>query len=92
MTSAGQMWDRRFSEEGWPTDPDPYLVELAEGQPVGRGLDIGAGPGRNSLWLAQSGWDMTLVDASQVGLAQASAAAGALGITITTICAVVSDR
>lgn len=91
MTTAGQMWDRRFCEEGWPTDPDPYLVELTEDQPVGRGLDLGAGPGRNSLWLAQKGWDMTLVDASKIGLDQADAAAGALRITITTVCADLFD-
>ncbi|MHB1536722.1 MAG: class I SAM-dependent methyltransferase, partial [Acidimicrobiales bacterium] len=91
MTSAGQMWDRRFAEEGWPSDPDPYLVELAEGQPVGRGLDLGAGPGRNSLWLAQKGWDMTLVDASKVGLDQAGGAASALGIAITTVHADIFD-
>ncbi|MCU4185127.1 methyltransferase domain-containing protein [Acidiferrimicrobium sp. IK] len=91
MTSAGQIWDHRFSEKGWPTDPDPYLVELAEGQPVGRGLDLGAGPGRNSLWLAQKGWDMTLLDASRVGLDQARDAAGALGLTITTVCADLFD-
>lgn len=91
MKSPGQMWDRRFADMGWPTDPDSYLVELAEGLPVGRGLDLGAGPGRNSLWLAQVGWDITLVDASTVGLDQARAAAGAFGVSITTVCADLFD-
>lgn len=79
------MWDRRFAEEPWPADPDPYLVELAETLAPGRGLDLGAGPGRNSLWLAALGWDMTLVDASRVGLDQAVAAADAIGVPITTV-------
>lgn len=86
MTSASEMWDRRFAEEGWPSEPDPYLVELAETLPKGRGIDLGAGPGRNSLWLAAKGWDMTLVDASRVGLDQALEAAGKLGVTVHAVC------
>jgi SAM-dependent methyltransferase len=79
------MWDRRFAELTWPTDPDPYLVALASSLPAGRGLDLGAGPGRNSLWLAAKGWDMTVVDVSRVGLDQALAAAAALAVTITPV-------
>lgn len=91
MTSPGQSWDRRFAEQGWPADPDPYLVELAQGLPAGRGLDLASGPGRNSLWLAANGWSMVLVDASAVGLHQATAAASVLGATITTVYADLFD-
>ena len=90
-SSAGELWDRRFAEEGWPADPDPFLVELAGALPPGRGLDLGSGPGRNSLWLAARGWDMTLVDASKVGLEQAAAAADANKVTITTVQADLAD-
>ena len=65
------MWDRRFSERPWPSEPDPFLVEFASALPSGRGLDLGSGPGRNSLWLAAKGWEFTLVDTSRVALAQA---------------------
>lgn len=85
------MWDRRFAESGWPTDPDPFLVALAEALPPGRGLDLGSGPGRNSLWLAAAGWEMTLVDASQVGLDQATRSAAAMGVSITTCHADLAD-
>lgn len=90
-SSSGQMWDRRFAEEGWPSDPDAFLVELARDLPPGHGLDLGSGPGRNSLWLAARGWDMVLLDASRVGLDQASAAAGSLGVTVTTVLADLAD-
>lgn len=83
--SPGQMWDRRFAEEKWPTNPDSYLVELATPLPPGKGLDLGSGPGRNSLWLAAKGWSMTLVDVSQVGLDQAAQSADQLGVDITTV-------
>ncbi len=85
MIPAGDMWDRRFSEHAWPTEPDPLLIELAASLPPGRGLDIGSGPGRNSLWLAAQGWDMTLLDASRVALAQADARAQEAGVRIQTI-------
>jgi SAM-dependent methyltransferase len=76
------MWDRRFSEQSWPSEPDPFLVELASALPPGRGLDLGSGPGRNSLWLAAQGWVMTLLDASRVALAQADARARQIGTGI----------
>lgn len=85
MIPNAEKWDRRFSEQPWPTDPDPYLVELADGLPPGRGLDLGSGPGRNSLWLAARGWDMTLLDASVVALEQAAVRADEHHSTITTI-------
>jgi SAM-dependent methyltransferase len=34
----------------------------------GRALDLAAGEGRNALWLAQQGWQVTAVDFSAVGL------------------------
>lgn len=82
MTGAGEIWDRRFAEHSWPSEPDPFLVELASALPAGRGLDLGSGPGRNSLWLAAKGWDMTLLDASSVALAQAQARAEQAGVHI----------
>jgi len=85
VTDAGEMWDRRFSEQPWPTEPDPFLVELAAALPPGRGLDIGSGPGRNSLWLAANGWAMTLVDASGVALDQAQAGAERAGVHIEAV-------
>jgi 4-carboxymuconolactone decarboxylase len=83
--AMGGMWDRRFSEKPWPSDPDALLVELAASLPPGRGIDLGSGPGRNSLWLAAKGWDMTLLDASRVALAQAEERAKEAGVHIETV-------
>lgn len=91
MMTDGARWDRRFAAEPWPTQPDPYLVELAGVLSPGRGVDLGSGPGRNSLWLALRGWQMTLVDASAVGLTQAADRAATLGVTVTTLHADVSS-
>jgi len=79
------MWDRRFLDKPWPSEPDVLLVELAASLPPGRGIDLGSGPGRNSLWLAAKGWDMTLLDASRVALAQADARAEEAGVHVNTV-------
>ncbi len=78
-------WDRRYSEEQWPSEPDPLLVKLVTPLSPGRAVDLGSGPGRNGLWLAATGWDVTCVDGSSVGLAQARSRAEAAGTRITTI-------
>lgn len=85
VSDEGQMWDRRFAEQPWPTEPDPFLVELALPLPAGRALDIASGPGRNSLWLATRGWQATAVDASQVALTQTRQRAADLGVRVETV-------
>lgn len=52
---GGAMWDRRYSERRWPTDPDPLVVRMAGPLAVGRAADLGCGTGRHAIWLAQRG-------------------------------------
>ncbi len=63
-------WDRRYAESEliWSATPNQFVAsELADLSP-GRALDVAAGEGRNSLWLAERGWRVTAVDFSQAGL------------------------
>lgn len=85
MIPAGEMWNRRFAEHGWPTEPDPLLVRLVKDLYVGRALDLGSGPGRNSLWLAARGWETTALDASEVALEQALQRAREKGLALHTV-------
>jgi SAM-dependent methyltransferase len=66
--SSEPNWDELFREGGWPTEPDPWLVERASALPPGKAVDLGSGPGRNAIWLAKQGWAVTAVDASGVAL------------------------
>ena len=69
MTDAHD-WDRRYAtaERLFVGDPDDALVEFVEGLPPGQAVDLGAGEGRNALWLARRGWEVTAVDFSAVAL------------------------
>src|SRR4051812_13935010 len=85
MNESSEFWDDRFRAHPWPTEADPQLVEHARALRPGRALDMGSGPGRNSLWLARQGWTVTAVDVSAVGLAQAEERAAAEGLALTTV-------
>jgi SAM-dependent methyltransferase len=63
-------WDRRYadSELVWSAGPNRFVeAELADLSP-GRAIDVAAGEGRNSIWLAERGWQVAAVDFSQAGL------------------------
>jgi SAM-dependent methyltransferase len=63
-------WDTRYSatETMWSYEPNMFLVPRVEGLRPGRALDLGCGEGRNALWLASRGWEVTAVDFSQVAV------------------------
>ena len=83
--SPGAAWDERFSASGWPEDPDEPLVGLVGPLEPGRAIDLGCGPGRNAIWLARQGWAVTGVDASAVGLAQATERAEREGLVLELV-------
>ena len=64
-------WDRRYAGTDfvWSVEPNRLLAEEVDRlRPAGRALDLGAGEGRNAVWLAGRGWSVTAVDFSPVGI------------------------
>lgn len=63
-------WDERYaaSELIWSAGPNEFVEAICAPLPPGRGVDLAAGEGRNALWLASRGWQMTAVDFSPVAL------------------------
>jgi len=49
-------------------EPTPLLVETVRRLKPGRALDLACGKGRNSVWLAEHGWQVTAVDRSPVAI------------------------
>jgi SAM-dependent methyltransferase len=82
-------WNRRYatSELIWTAEPNRFLVEEVDGLRPGRALDVAAGEGRNAVWLARRGWDVTAVDFSDVGLDKARRLAENAGVTVELVCA-----
>ena len=63
------------------TQPNALLVATIEQRKPGRALDIGIGQGRNSVFLALKGLDVTGFDASDEGIATAQRNATPAGVT-----------
>jgi len=79
-----------FGEREWQrlTNPDDGVVEFALTQqflvrylpPSGRILDLGGGPGRYTIWLAEHGYQVVLADLSPDLLAIARTQIAAVGV------------
>ena len=64
--------------------PNALLVATVRGRPPGTALDADMGEGRNALYLAQQGWQVTGVDVAEKALAYAQNRARKLGVPLTT--------
>ena len=82
-----RQWDERYSgdELVWTSTPNQFLVAEAVGLQAGRAVDLACGEGRNSIWLAEQGWEVTGVDFSPVGLAKAKRFADLWGVEVTWV-------
>jgi SAM-dependent methyltransferase len=71
-------WDERYEEKElvWSVDPNIFLPPIVETLEVGSALDLACGEGRNAIWLARRGWDVTGIDFSAVGIDKARKVAG----------------
>jgi SAM-dependent methyltransferase len=88
-----QAWDRRYSGRQlvWTGEPNRFLVKEAAGLAPGRALDLACGEGRNAIWLAERGWQVTGVDFSSVALEKAGAFAQARGVRAEWVAADLHD-
>ncbi len=68
MDLAG--WEQRYraQEETGEASPHSLIVEAVSFLPPGRALDLACGTGRDSVWLAQRGWEVTAVDGSPAAI------------------------
>jgi len=80
-------WDARYAEPGWTfgTEPNDFLREQGHLLPPGRVLCLADGEGRNGVWLAEQGHDVTSVDLSAVGLEKARRLAAERGVRLATV-------
>jgi SAM-dependent methyltransferase len=86
-SSSADEWDHRYASTPrlFRAEPDETLVKLVTSLPPGLAVDLGAGEGRNSLWLAHQGWEVSAVDISKEALGRLDRAANAEDLPILTI-------
>lgn len=87
-------WDEKYASGAYADrkHATPLLEDWVSERPPGRALDVACGAGRNSLYLAASGWRVEGADISASGLARAREDAEARGVDVTWIEADLDER
>jgi SAM-dependent methyltransferase len=88
------FWHERYSEAdfAYGTEPNAFLASLQSQIPAGgKALAIADGEGRNGVWLAQQGCEVTSVDYSEAGVEKARKLAKERGVAINAVCADLSE-
>ena len=81
-TVSVERWDERYAgrEYLWDVQPNQFVARHVGDLEPGTAIDLAAGEGRNAVWLAQQGWNVTAVDFSQAGLDKAARLAADSGV------------
>ena len=79
-------WHERFSTDAYiyGKEPNAFLVEAVGQLPTGKVLCIAEGEGRNSVYLASLGFDVTAWDYAPAGLAKTNRLADEKGVVVKT--------
>lgn len=83
-------WDERYATADYfyGKEPNDFLREQLGRLPKGgKVLCLAEGEGRNAVFLAREGFQVTAVDGSRVGLQKLEALAQEAGVSIPTLCA-----
>jgi len=83
------MWNERYAdtEYAYGREPNDFLRNNASALKPGSVLCIAEGEGRNAVFLAGLGFEVTAMDASSVGLEKARRLAAENGVSINTVTA-----
>lgn len=82
-----QAWDDRYRSAQllWGAGPNRRFADVVGDLPPGRALDLACGEGRNAVWLATKGWQVTAVDFSPVALERAAQLAADRGVAVDLV-------
>ncbi|MDT7042629.1 class I SAM-dependent methyltransferase [Candidatus Nitronereus thalassa] len=81
-----ERWDRKYGTEEYIFGKTPiaFLKKYLHLLPKGKALDIAMGEGRNGVFLAAQGFQVTGIDISETGLSKARTLAKEQGVSIET--------
>lgn len=82
-----QYWNRVYAGQEGQFNPHPnaFLQDVTYRLRPGRALDLGMGQGRNALFLAGEGWEVTGVDIAEEGLEIARREAERRGLKLNLV-------
>jgi SAM-dependent methyltransferase len=63
-------------------EPNAFMIKMTRRLEPGKALDIAMGQGRNAIYLAQNGWQVTGFDISETGISRAQEEAARLGLKL----------
>lgn len=89
-----KMWDERFVQPGYyyGTEPNDFLkANVSCFKPGGKILCLAEGEGRNAVFLAQQGFQVTAVDGSKAGFVKMDALAKEKGVKVNSIVSDLAD-
>ena len=96
-TSGRDAWNARYAEAAasdssvWSLEPNAFVAHVVGDFAPGTAVDLACGEGRNALWLAQRGWQVTAVDFSTVAIETGRARADHLGLEVDWVAADVTE-
>ena len=76
---------RSSKQSRFTTEPNAFLVSTVKDLKPGKALDVAMGQGRNALYLASKGWEVTGFDIAEEGLKAAAESATRAGVRIDTV-------
>lgn len=91
MRTREDGWQQIFNSvfksatPAFTAEPNALLASAISKRTPGRALDAGMGQGRNAVYLASMGWDVTGFDVSDEGVAIAQANAARAGVSIRAL-------
>ena len=85
-------WNERYRLRERPAEdldaaPTPLLVAASAKLVPGKALDLACGAGRNALWLAEHGWEVTAVDGAHEAIEILRNRAAERGLKINAVLA-----
>ena len=85
--ASREAWEKRYKALDYQPNmkPVPFLVEMIQGLPPGQAICLAAGTGRNAIFLAQSGYQVTAIDISQAALHWCDEMSNKLGVEVKTL-------
>jgi len=87
------FWNQRYQRPGYAygTEPNFWVRQVAHAIPPGPVLCLAEGEGRNAVYLATLGYEVTAMDLSEVGLAKALALAKDRQVPLKTVVGDLAD-